>query len=145
MKRSLMNLGVDILSLVTFCLMISTGVILKYILPPGSGRTEILLGGGRGQRAIDLFISLARHQWGEIHFFISIGFLVLLLIHLIMHWSWIVCMLWGTPHAPHNFLRRVGVAGIIFIILAVLAFPWIAWSLGAKQTVTRQTYTQTLQ
>lgn len=35
------------------------------------------------------FLGLHRHQWGNIHFYLSITFVCLVVIHLILSWSWI--------------------------------------------------------
>jgi len=35
------------------------------------------------------FWRLHRHQWGNIHFHLSIAFTVFVIIHLILSWSWI--------------------------------------------------------
>jgi hypothetical protein len=40
MKRPNLNLLVDILALVLAMLVVVTGFVLEYVLPPGSGRLE---------------------------------------------------------------------------------------------------------
>jgi hypothetical protein len=35
------------------------------------------------------FLGLHRHQWGNIHFYLSIAFVILVIIHLILAWKWI--------------------------------------------------------
>ncbi len=129
---------IDAMSLMVFTTMISTGLILKFILPPGSGRMEMVLGSrGRGHQTIDLFVGLTRHEWGTIHFYISLGFLALLIVHLALHWNWIVCMLWGTKEAPHSKQRRLITLGIVTFIVFALAFPWLAQWAGQKKTYTK--------
>jgi len=126
------------LSLVVFTTMISTGMLLKYVLPPGSGRVEMVLGsGGRGHQSIDFFMGLARHDWGVIHFYLSLGFLVLLIVHLALHWNWIACMLWGTEDKPQPKHRRYMTISIVIFVILALSFPWIGQMLGQKQTLTR--------
>lgn len=138
MKKPVWNMIIDVMSLIVFTFMISTGLLLKYVLPPGSGRTEVVLGShGRGHQTIDLFMGLARHDWGIIHFYLSLGFLVFLIIHLALHWNWIVCMLWGTKDKPLPKKRRVVTVGIIIFVVTVLAFPWVGQLFGQKQTLTR--------
>lgn len=138
MKRSIWNMVVDALSLLVFTTMISTGLLLKYILPPGSGRVDVVLGSrGRGHQTIDLFMGLARHDWGVIHFYLSLGFLALLIVHLALHWNWIVSMLWGTKGKAQSPSRRYMTIGIVVCIVTVLAFPWIGSMAGLKQTLTR--------
>lgn len=140
MKKPLWNVLVDAASLIVFTSMISTGLTLKYILPPGSGRTEMLLrtGGGRG-RSIDVSMGLSRHEWGEIHFYISLAFLFLLIIHLGLHWNWIVCMTFGTKQAAQPRKRKIMAGVVILIILLILLLPW----LGKKQILDQSVYQQT--
>jgi hypothetical protein len=30
-----------------------------------------------------------RHSWGDIHFYLSLGILVLMLVHIALHWRWV--------------------------------------------------------
>lgn len=139
MKRSAWNIVIDALSLVVFMSMISTGLIMKFILPPGSGRVEILMrGGGRFEKTIDLFMGLTRHEWGEIHFYISLLFLLLLITHLYLHWNWIKGVIFGAKDHPQPKKRKIMAAVIMTIIILSLLFPWI----GKKQTYTKSEFIQ---
>ena len=60
--------------------------ILEYVLPPGSGRPYGAGGGGS-----QTFLWMQRHDWGEIHGTLGAIFLILLAIHLALHWKWILC------------------------------------------------------
>lgn len=60
------------------------GFIIKYVLPPG-------VGGGRGHGPADYLLGMNRHDWGDVHFWIALFLLSLLILHLILHWNWIVC------------------------------------------------------
>lgn len=144
MKKPLLNIIIDVVSLMTVMFMISTGLILKFILPPGSGRVEMLLGSpGRRHQTIDVLMGLPRHDWGVIHLYISLGFLLLLIVHLFLHWNWIVCMLWGTKTAPQPAQRRIiAVASVVFIIFT-LASPWFAQAMGQKKTYSRAEFLKT--
>lgn len=84
MKRPSVNFLIDCLSFVLLAGLVFTGIILKWILPPGMGGYR----GGRGGEAPDFF-ALTRHEWGDVHFWISIGFFVLMVVHLIIHYKWI--------------------------------------------------------
>jgi len=141
MKRSLLNMIIDAVSLMIFMFMISTGLILKFILPPGSGRVERLLSStGRGQHMIDTFMGLPRHDWGIIHFYVSLGFLVLLVIHLVLHWNWIVCMVWGTKNNPQSVQMRLLSISIIAFVVLTLVSPWIGQALGQKKTFSKSEF-----
>lgn len=138
MKKSLLNIIIDVVSLMTFMFMISTGLILKFILPPGSGRVEMLLASqGRGHQFIDVFMGLTRHDWGVVHLYISLGFLTFLIVHLALHWNWIVCILWGTKTTPQPVRRRIITMAVVIFVLITLAFPWIGQAVGQKKTCSK--------
>ena len=79
MKRTTLNLIIDAIGFVGFVFLTATGVLVRYVLPPGSGHHTTLWG-------------LDRHDWGGLHFWIAVGFFVVLALHLLFHWRWIVCM-----------------------------------------------------
>jgi len=121
------NFIIDLLSYVGFVLLLGTGLILKYILPHGSGRI-IGEGTGRvsGEKLITTLWGMNREQWGQIHFWIAIAILVVLLFHLILHWRWIVCVLRGRKRPPdaHGGRAALGIAGM-FGILALILLPFL--------------------
>jgi hypothetical protein len=61
--------------------MISTGLVIRYLLPPGSG-------GRSGGQGLTLW-NLGRHDWGDLHFWLALGLIVLLLLHVTLHWGWV--------------------------------------------------------
>jgi len=121
------NFIIDLLSYVGFVLLLGTGLILKYILPHGSGRI-ISEGTGRasGEKLITTLWGMTRDQWGQVHFWIAIAILVMLLFHLILHWRWIVCGLRGRKRPPdaHGGRAALGIAGM-FGILALILLPFL--------------------
>jgi hypothetical protein len=111
MKRPLINMLVDFLSLLVFSFMISTGLLLKFVLPPRSGR--------------ETCFGLTRHEWGDVHFYVSILFLTVLFIHILLHWAWIQSMLWGTSSSPQPTSRKIMTVAVLILVAAILLFPWI--------------------
>ncbi len=90
MKRTTVNYIVDTVAFLDLVLMIATGVILRWVLPPGSGGGHGRgFRGGRGPDDVRQLLGLGRHDWGDVHFVLSLLFISLMLIHLILHWSWI--------------------------------------------------------
>jgi len=84
-----LNFLIDLVSfLVLLCLGFS-GYIMRFVLPPGSGGLGRGFRGGRGTGEIRDFLSLTRHQWGSIHFYLAAVFLLLMLVHIVLHWAWI--------------------------------------------------------
>ena len=84
MKRPSVNFLIDCFGFVLLCGLVYTGAILKWVLPPGTGGYH----GGRGGEVKE-YLSLTRHQWGDIHFWISIAFVLLMVFHLLLHYRWI--------------------------------------------------------
>ena len=78
MRKNTVNFLADLPTLLAILAMTGTGLILKYSLPPGSGGRGLMLWG------------LGRHDWGGVHFWIAVGLGVLLVVHLVLHWPWVV-------------------------------------------------------
>ena len=90
MKRTTLNFVVDSAGFLNLLLLAGTGTILKWVLPPGSGGGHGQgFRGGRGQQEVKLVLGLGRHDWGDVHFLLAMLFLLLVLVHLCLHWSWI--------------------------------------------------------
>jgi len=90
MSRSTINFVLDLVSFLGLLGLAITGFVMRYVLPPGTGGTGRSLHGGtgRGVQAQELW-SMTRHEWGSIHFYLAAVFVVLMVIHIILHWSWI--------------------------------------------------------
>lgn len=61
-----------------FCALTGIGLMLAWRLPPGTH-------GGRGLTVLDM----SRHEWGDIHLWVGIAFIVTVIAHLLMHWKWL--------------------------------------------------------
>jgi hypothetical protein len=59
-----------------------SGFILWFVLPSGTGR--------RGLEAVALGIT--RHTWIDIHDWVAVALTVAVIIHLVLHWRWVVRM-----------------------------------------------------
>jgi len=85
--KSKLNFIIDAIMFVLMGALAGIGLLIKYILLPGSERW-IKYG-----RNVDLtFWGIDRHQWGHIHLivaYILVGFLAL---HIILHWKMIGCL-----------------------------------------------------
>ncbi|MCA9241521.1 MAG: DUF4405 domain-containing protein, partial [Planctomycetales bacterium] len=97
---------------VEFLFLISTGVLVRYLLPPGSGHSSSLWG-------------LGRHEWGDVHFWIAMAFLSTLALHLVLHWKWIVCVVRGQRSAHSGLRLSLGAMGLVLGI-ALAAAPLAA-------------------
>lgn len=83
MNRTKLNFALDLIAFACFLAMGATGWILKYTLPPGSGRSGAEL------------LGMTRHEWGDVHFLLAVVLALAILIHLALHWKWILCMFGG--------------------------------------------------
>ncbi|RPH31296.1 MAG: DUF4405 domain-containing protein [Bacteroidales bacterium] len=81
-----LNLSIDLILFVLLMPIAGIGFLMSYILIPGS-QVKQVYGNNIGLE----FLGLDRHQWGEIHLWIGFVFLLLMVIHVILHWSMIVC------------------------------------------------------
>jgi hypothetical protein len=90
-KRVTLNFIVDLISFIVFVGLAFTGFIVKFILPPGTGGLGRELSGGRGREEVKYLWSMTRHEWGDIHFYLAVGFVALIVVHIILHWGWIKC------------------------------------------------------
>ena len=122
-RRARLNLWVDALAFSAFVLMAATGLVLKLVLPPGSGRVAgegIGAHPGRGG-TVSLLWGLTRHEWGNIHFAISVALFAILSLHLILHGRWIACMVRGKEREGSALKFALGLFGLLALLAFALA------------------------
>jgi len=116
MKKSKLNLIIDALMLLCIAAIAGIGLLIKYVLVPGFQRWEIY-----NQNVNLSYWGMDRHEWGSIHFTIALTFLVLLIIHIVLHWPAIIniyCEL-----IPNSLVRRVIAVIIICLVILLIIFP----------------------
>jgi hypothetical protein len=94
MRRTTLNFTLDLLAFLDLLLLAATGAILRWVLPPGSGGGHgpgqgAGFRGGREPVEVKELLGLGRHDWGSVHFILALLFLLLILAHLYLHWTWI--------------------------------------------------------
>ncbi len=90
MRRTTLNFIVDALGFADLLFLATTGVIMRWVLPPGSGGGHARgFRGGRPPAEANDLLGLGRHDWGNIHFVLALLFVLLILVHLVLHWTWI--------------------------------------------------------
>lgn len=115
MKRTSINLLIDFLATTLLVGMVATGYILFFTLPPGTNKSLSLW-------------SLTRHQWGQVHSWISLGLLLVLLLHLALHWEWVVATVaqrLGLARTPQSRHFRSGVITLLILVTALGLFAWV--------------------
>lgn len=103
MSKRQIDLIVNSLLWLSLCLMAATGCLLTYRLPPGS----------RGGAGLTVW-GWSRHDWADLHMWNGYLFLVLIILHLALHWRW----LW---HVAGGRVKVMFLAGLIGGALAVAA------------------------
>ena len=71
------NCWLDLLTAFAFAAMAGTGVLQRWVLPRGSSKARLT------------WLGFGRHDWANIHFWLSTLILALIILHLALHWSWI--------------------------------------------------------
>ena len=75
MKRATVNFIVNLVSFLVLAVLSSSGIIIAMPHEHGPNEKRIL--------------GLGRGQWGDIHLWLGIAFVVLMLVHLVLHWGWV--------------------------------------------------------
>ena len=125
MSKNRLNLVVDTLAYVVMLGLAATGLLLAYVLPPGTGGRH---GGGRGALT---FLGRSRHEWGDIHWYLAIALLVLVVLHIVLHWKWVTNTIGSLLRPASAKKAGAGVGGAVALLAlgvvtaGVLAAPWL--------------------
>jgi hypothetical protein len=79
MKKSDWQYLIDTLLFICIFGITFIGILMAFFLPKGPSALE----------SDKYFLGLHRHQWGDIHLYISLAFVFLVIIHLTLSWTWI--------------------------------------------------------
>ncbi|MBN2376564.1 MAG: DUF4405 domain-containing protein [Sedimentisphaerales bacterium] len=121
MRKNTWNFWIDLLILLVFTAEVWTGLLMRFILPPGQGRG----------RSWTLW-NLNRHDFGDIHFYLALAFIILILIHIGLHWAWL-CNTTANLFSPNR--RRGTIIALTFIIaLTALSILSLIWTKSQIQT-----------
>jgi len=114
MKKTDWKYVVDALLFIFFVIIVIIGLVMGFVIP-------------RGPRLLDsakYFLGLHRHQWGNIHLYFSLTFVLLIIIHLIPSWGRIK----GKTH--HFFKKRwiFSLACLAIMPFVILFLIWLFYS-----------------
>lgn len=84
-NKAKLNFVVDAIILVAFIAATISGLVL-LTMPHGGFR------GGRNPDFYQAVLFLDRSTWNDVHTWSSLGLIAGIVIHLALHWRWIVCM-----------------------------------------------------
>jgi hypothetical protein len=123
MKRISFNFWIDLLSFLVFFLLVFTGLLIYYVLPP----CENCTGNSAAPGVAQTLWGLDRHAYGDVHFYLSLLTVGLMVLHVALHWSWVCttcCRLWGMKNASPDQQNRYG---ILFLSACVLVMIGILY------------------
>ncbi|HSJ13736.1 MAG TPA: DUF4405 domain-containing protein [Longimicrobiales bacterium] len=114
MRKQTLNFSLDTLSFLAMLMLLGTGLLMKFTLPPGSGGKTLW--------------GLGRHGWGDLHFWIAITLAALITLHVALHWAWVYAssrrLAGGAPPRMRRpgRERAFGYALLGAVVLAVVGF-----------------------
>lgn len=138
MTRTHANFVVDAVAFGAFLFLASTGVMLRYQLPPGSGGLHGRGAGlGEAQQSVLTVWNWTRHDWGAVHFWIACALMAVLAVHLFLHWRWVVCVVRGKPTDRSGWRLGLGAVGLVAFVLLSIA-PWLSSTAQQPRSELRQ-------
>lgn len=112
MKKSDWQFLVDTLLFLSIVSIAVIGFLMGLVVPKGPSVPE----------SSKYFLGLHRHQWGNIHFYLSIAFVVFVTIHILLSWKWI-------KNKSKQIFKDRGNAVLIFVALSAVFILLIFWAL----------------
>ncbi|MBR3678213.1 MAG: DUF4405 domain-containing protein [Alistipes sp.] len=112
MKKMTVNIVIDVLMLVATSLLSFSGFLLEGILPHCHGKGGVL----------KAFLGMGRHTWADIHLYSGIALVVLLVLHVVLHWSVIDGFFRKTIK---NSTLRYLLYLFLLIVLVLGVIPWL--------------------
>lgn len=91
------------------------GLLMAFVIP--EGRLEA------GQSKY--FLGLHRHQWGDIHLYLSLAFAALAIVHIVLAWGWI-------KGKARGLFGRSWAAAVGLTVLAAVLVPALFWLAASK-------------
>jgi hypothetical protein len=118
MDKVKLNFIIDALMFLCMMALAGLGFLMRYILP--SGR-DVLAKYGRNLTFS--WLGWDRHDWGDLHLYLALTLLTLLVLHVVLHWRQILGLFMRLVPNPQR--RRI--IALVFLILSLLLiyFPFM--------------------
>jgi len=123
MKKSDWQYIVDTLLFMCITGIAIIGFLMGLVIPKGPQASE----------SAKYFLGFHRHQWGNIHFYLSIAFVVLVIIHLILSWSWI-------KGKARQLFQRGWATMLVFTTVVSLLVLFLFWAFYPKAPGAHEDY-----
>lgn len=117
MKRLSTNILVDIALFLNMAILSISGFVIKVMMPSGGGMHRR----GGFDRAADV-LGMSRHTWKDIHLWAGIIVLLLLLLHIALHWKMIDGFF--KKNIPNTSMRYTFYV-FLLIVSVVSIVPWV--------------------
>ena len=110
MKKNDWMYFVNILLFVDSCSVFAIGLLLALVIPSGRGRS-----------ADKYFFGLHRHDWADLHFYLALFLIGLLILHVWLNWKWVA----QTTKRYFSDRWKKALVGLSCAWLIVLLFGWV--------------------
>jgi Domain of unknown function (DUF4405) len=111
MQESDWRYVVDVILFVCLGGMTLIGVLLGLVIPAGPVAAE----------SAKYFLGLHRHQWGNIHAYLSIVFIVLMVVHIVLNWKWV-------KTRTRQIFKRTGTPALVATGAAPFLVLFLFWA-----------------
>jgi hypothetical protein len=109
MKKNDWKYLLDSLLFVNICSLAAIGLLLAFVVLAG-----------KGSYSDKYFLGLHRHDWGDLHLYLSLFLLALLILHIWLNWTWII----QSTKRYFGAKWEQALLALSFAWLLVL-FPWL--------------------
>ncbi len=117
LKRNTENFLIDAVTFLVCFAIFWIGLLIHYVLPPGSGRGHALTLWG-----------MDRHDYGNIHFYLALAMVALIIVHIWLHWSWICSVFSNLLGAPQlKRIRRVLYGIVLLLAIPIVTIGSLLW------------------
>lgn len=117
MQESDWRYVVDVILFVCLGGMTLIGVLLGLVIPAGPVAAE----------SAKYFLGLHRHQWGNIHAYLSIVFVVLMVVHIVLNWKWV-------KTRTRQIFKRTGTPALVATGAAPFLVLFLFWAGTTKDS-----------
>lgn len=127
MSRTLLNLVVDCVLLALFVILLAVTAVVQFVFPQGSDSEDWVLWGG----------GLWHWRWGQ--FVIIAAFALTVLLHVMLHWSWVCGVVagWMSKEEGKKLKSDDGLQTIYGVGLLIVLFHGIAAFIAAAALTIR--------
>jgi cytochrome b subunit of formate dehydrogenase len=79
MVKPKINYITDLILLIVFLITAITGLVL-FFMPTGP------------KSSLTSFLGIIKHTWTDIHNWVGIAFILIVMLHFLLHWKWFIAM-----------------------------------------------------